>query len=188
MAERCNPEYGDLLITKSGTIGRVAVVQTGQPFSLFVSVALLKPANSQVLSKWIATAFEVWLRNTDIQQDVKGSAIKNLHLEDIRVLALPVPPLSEQHRIVAEVERRPSVIDELEMQVGANLKRGERLRRAILKRAFEGKLVPQDPDDEPASVLLERIRAALWHRHSCLCFLAPQPLPCTARSGCATNQ
>jgi type I restriction enzyme S subunit len=73
---------------------------------------------------------------------------------------IPLPPSAEQRRIVAEVERRLSVIDELEMQVDANLKRAERLRQAILKRAFEGKLVPQDPNDEPASALLERIRNA----------------------------
>jgi type I restriction enzyme S subunit len=75
-------------------------------------------------------------------------------------MPIVLPPLAEQHRIVAEVERRLSVIDELEGVAEATLKRAERLRQAILKRAFEGKLVPQDPSDEPASVLLARIRDA----------------------------
>ena len=68
-----------------------------------------------------------------------------------RVLPIPVPPLAEQHRIVAEVERRLSVVQEVEATVAANLKRAERLRQSILKRAFEGRLVAQDPEDEPAS-------------------------------------
>jgi type I restriction enzyme S subunit len=73
-------------------------------------------------------------------------------------MPFPLPPLAEQQRIVAEVERHMSVIQAAEAVVEANLKRAERLRQAILKRAFEGKLVPQDPSDEPASALLERIR------------------------------
>ena len=72
---------------------------------------------------------------------------------------MPVPPLAEQHRIVAEVERRLSVIEQTEAAVEANLARADRLRQSILKQAFSGQLVPQDPNDEPASVLLERIRA-----------------------------
>ena len=74
-------------------------------------------------------------------------------------MALPLPPLAEQHRIVAEVERRLSVIQKTEATVEASLARAKRLRQSILKQAFSGNLVPQDPDDEPASVLLERIRA-----------------------------
>ena len=72
---------------------------------------------------------------------------------------IPIPPLAEQRRIVAEVERRLTVIQQAEAAVEANLARAERLRQSILKQAFSGKLVPQDPNDEPASVLLERIRA-----------------------------
>jgi type I restriction enzyme S subunit len=55
-------------------------------------------------------------------------------------LPVPLPPLPEQHRIIAEVERRFSVLDELEMAVTANLKRAERLRQSILHSAFTGKL------------------------------------------------
>src|SRR5260221_12241965 len=76
----------------------------------------------------------------------------------IRGFDMPVPPVLEQQRIVAEIERLLSVVEELEATVASNLKRAERLRQAILKRAFEGRLVPQDPSDEPASLLLERIR------------------------------
>ena len=88
-----------------------------------------------------------------------GGVQPNLNLGLIKGLTIPLPPLAEQRRIVAEVERRLSVIQQAEAAVEANLARAERLRQSILKQAFSGKLVPQDPDDEPASVLLERIRA-----------------------------
>ena len=83
----------------------------------------------------------------------------SINQSDVCMTPVPLPPLAEQRRIIAEVERRLSVIQQAEAAVEANLARAERLRQSILKQAFSGKLVPQDPDDEPASMLLERIRA-----------------------------
>ncbi len=95
----------------------------------------------------------------DLEQYAPATAQKNINLDTLQNLAVAFPPLAEQHRIVAEVERRLSVVQKLEAVLVANLARAERLRQSILKQAFEGRLVPQDPNDEPASVLLEKIRA-----------------------------
>jgi type I restriction enzyme S subunit len=84
----------------------------------------------------------------------------NVSISTLNRLPLCVPPFIEQRRIVAEVERRLSVVAALEREVEAALARAARLRQSILKHAFEGRLVRQDPHDEPASALLERIRAA----------------------------
>ena len=80
------------------------------------------------------------------------------HFQFLERSFVPVPPLPEQHRIVEEIERRFSVADQLGKTIDHSLKQAERLRHSILKRAFEGKLVPQDPNDEPAEKLLEGIR------------------------------
>lgn len=82
----------------------------------------------------------------------------SINQRDVGTTAVPLPPLFEQHRIVTEVERRLSIADEVTATVDAALARAARLRQSILNRAFEGRLVPQDPNDEPASVLLARIR------------------------------
>ena len=81
-----------------------------------------------------------------------------VYAKDLFPLQVALPPLAEQHQIVAEVERRLSIVAGAEAQVDANLRRADRLRQSILKQAFSGQLVPQDESDEPAGVLLERIR------------------------------
>ena len=87
------------------------------------------------------------------------SGLYTLSISKIEGLPLPLPSRSEQSYIVSEVERRLSILANVEATVAAELKRAESTRRGILRRAFAGQLVPQDAADEPASVLLERIQA-----------------------------
>ena len=96
-----------------------------------------------------------WILSVVSQQ--AGQA--NVNGTKLKLLAVPIPSEKEQRVFVEEVERRLSVAGEVEKTVTAELKRAEQLRQSILKKAFSGRLVPQDPNDEPASVLLERIRA-----------------------------
>jgi type I restriction enzyme S subunit len=157
---RCNPEKGDLLITKSGTIGRTAIVDTDAIFDLFVSVALIKPASHIVNMNFIDIALRKWVNSIDVSSRVVGTAIKNLHLRDMIVLAIPFAPIEEQTEIVRLVDQYFALADTLEKNLSNAKKRVDNLTQSILAKAIKGELVSQDPSDEPADKLLERIKAA----------------------------
>jgi type I restriction enzyme S subunit len=89
----------------------------------------------------------------------KGSTRDFLNQDILSSIVFPIPSFTEQKKIIEEVERLFSVTNQLEKTIDSNLKRAEKLRQSILKQAFQGKLVPQDPNDEPAEKLLERIKA-----------------------------
>jgi type I restriction enzyme S subunit len=89
----------------------------------------------------------------------QGGAQPNISQAILRRLQIRVPPPDEQRRIVAEVERQLSLVDSLAEAIDQALKRSASLRRLILDHAFRGNLVAQDPSDEPAPLLLERIAA-----------------------------
>jgi type I restriction enzyme S subunit len=150
----------DILVTITGAnVTKSAIVQ-GLEEQAFVSqhVALLKPCNASIsafLYFWIVSPAN---GRQQLEKCAYGAGKPGLSLVQIRSLLIALPPFTEQHQIVAEIERRLSIVAGAEAQVDANLRRADRLRQSILKQAFSGRLVPQDSNDEPASVLLERIR------------------------------
>jgi type I restriction enzyme S subunit len=87
------------------------------------------------------------------------TSVAAVYAKDLFPLALAIPPLAEQSAIVELVEDQLSMIDHLEADLAAKVKSAQALRQSILRDAFAGQLVPQDPNDEPASELLKRIAA-----------------------------
>jgi type I restriction enzyme S subunit len=158
--KRANPEFGDLLVSKDGTLGVVRVVNTDIPFSIFVSVALIKPVLRE-MSSYLRIALES--PQVQAQMVPKGSGLQHIHLEDLREDCIPLPPLAEQRRIVAEVERRLSVIGSLEKIVDSNLKRAARLRQSILERAFSGRLLKSNVTEKSAAKAKEMSPASRRH-------------------------
>ena len=156
---------GDVLMCRTNgsvrLVGKTAVVHSDlEPYHGFASYLLrFRLMETEFIPKWFHIYSTSQLGRAFIEQNAASSAGQNnVSLTLIHTMPIPFPPLAEQRRIVAAVERRLSVVQQAEATVEASLARAERLRQSILKQAFSGKLVPQDPDDEPASALLERIR------------------------------
>lgn len=163
LSSRCNPQYGDLLITKVGSnTGIPVLVDTDAEFSLFVSVALIKFVKYTIFDKFIKYLINSPLVQSQIKERTRGVGNPNWVLKDISETFIPLPPLSEQHRIVAKIEELMPLVEEYDKAQkeldALNAKLPEALKKSILQEAIQGKLVPQDPNDEPASVLLQRIR------------------------------
>ena len=101
---RCNPEFGDLLITKVGTTGVPVIVDTKEQFSLFVSVALLKFNNSKIYNKYLYYILQSPIVQRQVKENTRGVGNKNWVLDAIKNTILPLPPLEEQYRIVNKIE------------------------------------------------------------------------------------
>lgn len=152
---------GDVLLNLVGaSVGRSAIASeelNGANTNQAVGIIQMVPGGMH-------NRFLMWyLLSPAGQRHIHGTkadvARANFNLDDVRSTPVPLPPPGEQLEIVEAVEAAWSLAEGQEATVGHTGRRASRLRQSILKRAFEGKLVPQDPTDEPASVLLDRIRA-----------------------------
>ncbi|HUM70726.1 MAG TPA: restriction endonuclease subunit S, partial [Chloroflexota bacterium] len=133
---------GDIVVIRSGSVGVTCVIpETLQHANCSDLVIIQKPPH-------FVSEYGAYYMNSLAKRLVRagqvGVALIHFNTKSVAALPIPLPPLAEQKRIVAEVERRLSVVAATEQAITTNLARAERLRQSILHRAFTGQLVPQD--------------------------------------------
>ncbi len=159
LIKHCEPKKGDILYTKVGSIGKAALVSVSYDFSIFVSLALLKPLRSVVMPRFL----EYQLNSPSVLAQAlarkKGIGVPDLHLVEIRDFKVCIPPLQAQGDTVGVLDGFYEKANEIEKPIRRGLACCEILEQSILSKAFRGELVTQDNNDEPASILLQRIRS-----------------------------
>ena len=156
--KRSKVEVGDILYSMiGGNIGSMIQIRQENYFDMAIkNVALFKPYPKQSIStEYIAFFLESKIR--EYQSIAIGGAQPFVGLDVFRNTLVPLPPLAEQKRIVAEIERCFALIDQIEQSQSDLQTVIKQTQSKILDLAIHGKLVPQDPNDEPASELLKRI-------------------------------
>ena len=154
---RCNPEKGDILYIKDGaTCGISTINNLDVEFSLLSSVALIKP-NKNVLNTYLNLFLQSAFCYRNVRESMKGVGITRIILKQMELWDIPLPPYAEQNRIVTAAEQLLQIaggIEREQIELGENIVKA---KARILDLAIHGKLVPQDPSDEPAIQLLKRI-------------------------------
>jgi type I restriction enzyme S subunit len=149
---------GELLVVRSGNIGDACVYPATEPEANCADLVITRFAED--VDAHYASIFVVSpLGQALVGGKRTGSALSHFNVGAMAKGPLPLPSFAEQSEIIRTVAEKLSQIDAAYAEIDNGLRRAGRLRQSILKQAFEGKLVPQDPSDEPASVLLERLRA-----------------------------
>jgi type I restriction enzyme S subunit len=156
--EKYCPPTGSILFTNIGTIGRSVVIYKKPNFLIAWNIFLIEP-NSLVAPMYLQINLEL-LRATGYYEGLyRGGATQFVNKKQLSEIEIPLPSIDEQVEIVRRVDQLFAFADQLEAKVASAKSRIDHLTQSILAKAFRGELVPQDPNDEPASVLLERIKA-----------------------------
>ena len=154
----------DILVTKDGTIGKIGYVdKLPSPTTVNSSILVVRP-NVTIFPKYLFYYFRSHFFQKIVQEKIKGIAIPHLFQYDIKKFHLLIAPLPEQHRIVSKIESIFAQIDACRSKLEKLVSQTQsaqgslaQLKNSILKQAFEGKLVPQDPNDESAELTLKKI-------------------------------
>lgn len=154
--ERFSVVQGDLVVCEGGEPGRCAIWENNESIKFQKALHRIRCFNG-ALNYYIKIVIEWYASSKNIELYYTGSTIKHLTGEALNTLQIPLPPIQEQHHIVSIVDQWMSLIDMFDTESSELKQNIEKAKSKILDLAIHGKLVPQDPNDEPASELLKRI-------------------------------
>ncbi|HSB81427.1 MAG TPA: restriction endonuclease subunit S [Candidatus Methylomirabilis sp.] len=140
-SRRCKPEYGDVLYSKDGaTRDRPCLVDTTREFAIFVSVALIKPIRELLYGRYLCHLLNSgWIRRRMANRS-RGDMIPHIVLPEIQAFPVPLPAISEQHRIVNYLDTLQTKVDALKRLQTETATELDALLPSILDKAFKGEL------------------------------------------------
>lgn len=164
-SRRCPPLPGDILFTREAPMGEAALIPEGKMVCMGQRIMLLRPGKF-LLGRYLLSSTQNPIFKRVADKMAVGTGVKHLRVGDVERLVFPLCSVSEQAELANQLDARLSEVDQLELTIITSLQQAEALRQSILKKAFSGLLVPQDPHDEPATVLLARIKQEkMQHKH-----------------------
>ncbi len=151
---------GDIVIARTGgTIGKSFLIENLPEASVFASYLIRIQLNQIDSSRFIKLFIESPLYWNQLTKLSGGTGQPNVNATNLKTLLLPIPPKLEQQKIILEIEQYFKLVQSIETEQESLNQLSDQLKKKVLETAMQGKLVPQDPSDEPASVLLKKIRA-----------------------------
>ena len=153
-------KHGDILIARSGSIGKFVIIENPPDNAIFASYLIRVKLNPEARKfPMLGAYFASPLFQDHVKTGAQGATQKNVNTETLKRTPFFIPSIMEQKRIISKFESTAQKIKKIETNVSSAHSLTEKYREALLQKAFRGELVPQDPKDEPASKLIERIRA-----------------------------
>jgi len=152
------PKKGDIIYSTVGSYGVAVEITTGDKFMFQRHIAHIRPISELFSGTYFAFCLNSPICRKQADKYARGVAQKTINLADLRHFAIPIAPFSEQLQLVVILKKTLETVTERQRRTKMLLGEMEHLNRSILSIAFRGNLVPQDPNDEPAWMLLERIR------------------------------
>jgi type I restriction enzyme S subunit len=152
------PQLGDVLLSVTGSIGITALVDTNARFVFQRHIAILKPTRSKITGRFLHHRLSANDMKLQGEAVATGTAQLTIPLSGLRLLSFALPPLAEQEQIVSRIDTLFGFVAKLERRYLLAAEQVARLDSSARIQAFRGELVPQDPHEEPADLLLSRIR------------------------------